>query len=148
MILVAGATGLVGGMIARGVLEQGRDTRIHVRPGSTYQALMAAGAQPILGDLKDPSSLVAVCAGVETVITSASAGQRGGGDTPETVDLEGNRHLIDAARMASVSQFVFISTIGADEVVRRTVTAALTRFRTSAGGYRQRNTFRSIIAAS
>src|SRR5262245_6377111 len=115
MILVAGATGLVGGMIAHGLLKGSQVVRILVRPGSNYQSLVAAGAQPILGDLRDPSSLVPACAGVGTVITTASAGQRGGDDTPETVDLEGNRHLIDAGRAAGARQFVFISTIGADE---------------------------------
>lgn len=115
MILVVGATGVVGGMIARRLLEQEWDVRILVRPGSNYQPLVKAGAQPVAGDLKDPASLASVCAGVEAVITTATAGSRGGPDTPQTVDLEGNRHLIDAAREAQVRQFIFVSTIAADE---------------------------------
>jgi len=115
MILVVGATGVVGGMIARGLLEQGHAVRILARPGSPYQPLVDAGAQPVMGDLKDPASLAPACAGVATVITTATAGQRGGADTPETVDAAGNRHLIDAARAAGVGQFIFISTIAADE---------------------------------
>lgn len=115
MILVVGATGLVGGMITRDLLEQGREVRVLVRPGSPYRALVEAGATPVMGDLKDPASLVAACAGVETVVTTASAGQRGGADTPQTVDLEGNRHLIDAAREARVRQFIFVSAFTADE---------------------------------
>ena len=63
MILVVGATGTVGGMIARGLLEQGRDVRIPVRPGSNYRPLVDAGAEPVVGDLKDPPSLVPACAG-------------------------------------------------------------------------------------
>ena len=115
MILVVGATGLVGGMTTRGLLKQGNDLRILVRPGSPYQPLVDAGAQPVLGDLKDPPSLAAACAGVKTVITTASAGQRGGDDTPQTVDLEGNQHLIDAARAVGVRQFIFVSAFSADE---------------------------------
>jgi NADH dehydrogenase len=110
-----GATGLVGGMIARSLLERGQDVRILVRPSSNYQPLVDAGARPVEGDLKDPASLVPACSGVETLITTATAGSRGGADTPQTVDLEGNRHLIDAARQAGVRQFIFVSTIGADE---------------------------------
>jgi NADH dehydrogenase len=102
-------------MIARDLLGQGRDVRILVRPGSPYQSLVEAGAMPFAGDLKDPASLVAACAGVETVVTTASAGQRGGADTPQTVDLEGNRHLINAARGAGVRQFIFVSAFSADE---------------------------------
>ncbi|HEY3059278.1 MAG TPA: SDR family oxidoreductase [Chloroflexota bacterium] len=115
MVLVVGATGLVGGMITRRLLEQGRDVRILVRPNSHYQPLVAAGAKPVEGDLKDRSSLVAVCEGVDRLITTASAGSRGGADTPDSVDLQGNCHLIDAARAAGVQQFIFVSTIGADE---------------------------------
>ncbi len=115
MILVVGATGMVGGMIARGLLEQGRDVRILVRPGSNYRPLIEAGAQPAEGDLKDAASLAPALAGIDTVIATATAGSRGGADTPQAVDLEGNRHLIDAARQAGVRQFIFVSTIAAGE---------------------------------
>jgi NADH dehydrogenase len=69
----------------------------------------------VFGDLKDPGSLAVACAGVDVVVTTATSGSRGGADTPETVDLRGNRDLIDAAHAAGVQQFVFVSTIAADE---------------------------------
>jgi NADH dehydrogenase len=102
-------------MIARGLLRRGQEVRILARTGSDYQPLVDSGARPILGDLKEPASLTPACQGVDVVITTASAGSRGGADTAESVDVEGNRHLIDAAREAGVRQLVFISTIGADE---------------------------------
>jgi NADH dehydrogenase len=115
MILVAGSTGLVGGMIARSLLERGDDVSILVRRGSNYQPLVEAGAKAIEGDLKDPASLAAACRDVDVLITTASAGQRGGADTPQTVDLDGNRNLIDAARAAGVRQFIFVSALTASE---------------------------------
>jgi uncharacterized protein YbjT (DUF2867 family) len=115
VILVVGATGLVGGIIARSLLERREDVRILVRPGSNYHPLVAAGAQAVEGDVKEPASLVAAMTGMDVVITTASAGQRGGADTPQTVDLEGNRHLIETARGAGVRQFIFISTLMASE---------------------------------
>jgi NADH dehydrogenase len=115
MILVVGATGLVGGQIARTLLEQGRTTRVLVRSQSPYEQLVNAGAQPVFGDLKGPASLVSALDGVDTVITTATAGSRGGTDTPEAVDLAGNRSLIDAARRAGVRHFILTSTIAADE---------------------------------
>jgi NADH dehydrogenase len=113
MILVAGATGHVGGMIARGLLAQERPVRALVRDGSDYRGLVAAGAQTVLGDLKHPASLQRAVSGVEVVITTASAGQRGGADNPMSVDLEGNQHLIAAARAAGVRQFIYISALTA-----------------------------------
>lgn len=113
--LMVGATGQLGGLIARRLLQQ--DTgpvRVLVRPSSGYQALIDAGAEPAFGDLKDGVSLHRACADVQTVITTANSAQRGGPDTPETVDLHGNRNLIEAARSAGVRQFIFTSALGAD----------------------------------
>jgi len=111
MILVVGSTGRVGGMITRTLLEQDRQLRILVRSGSGHHAFVAAGAEAAFGDLKDPASLAVACRGVDTVITTASAGERGGDDTAQTVDLEGNANLIEAARGAGVKQFIFVSAL-------------------------------------
>ena len=111
MILVVGATGFVGGMITRTLLQQARPVRILVRRGSDYQPFVDAGAEPSLGDLKDPTSLAAALRGIDVVITTASAGSRGGADTAQTVDLDGNRSLIEAARTANVKQFIFVSAL-------------------------------------
>lgn len=114
MILVAGATGLLGSQIAHQLLQTRQDVRVLVRPNASYQTLVEKGAIPFLGDLKEPSSLRTALAGADTVITTATAGGRGGDDTIESVDLAGNRNLIDAAAQAGVRQFIFVSTLGAD----------------------------------
>lgn len=109
MILVAGATGMLGGLITRGLLGQGRAVRILVRPPSAYQDLVIAGAEPVFGDLKNRSSLDTACEGADVVVTTATAAQRAEPDTIDTVDREGNRNLIEAAHAAGVRQFVFVS---------------------------------------
>ncbi len=114
LILVAGATGNLGGAIAQILLAQGRNVRVLVRPNSNYQPLAQAGANPVFGDLKDPASLSPACEDVDTVITTANSALRGGEDNPQTVDLQGNRNLIDAAKSAGVKQFIFVSMVGAD----------------------------------
>ena len=112
MILVVGATGSLGGMITRALLARGEDVRVLVRPGSDYQPLVEAGAQAVLGDLKDPATLGPACDGIDVVITTANTATRGGEDTVQTVDVVGNRQLIDAARAAGVKQFIFTSALG------------------------------------
>ncbi len=114
MILVVGATGRVGGMVAQRLLADGRPVRILVRPGSDYEALVAAGAEPVMGDLKRPSSLRPACQGVQAIVTTANAAGRGGDDTFQTVDDEGNHNLIDAAAEAGVGRFLFTSVMGSD----------------------------------
>jgi uncharacterized protein YbjT (DUF2867 family) len=126
MILVVGATGVVGGMTARGLLEQGKEVRVLVRRDSpssqlvqqglatSAEALIELGAHPVHGDLRDRASLDAALEGVETVLSTANSATRGGADNPQSVDLDGNRNLIEAARDAGVEHFVFISLLGAD----------------------------------
>ena len=127
MILVVGATGVVGGMIARRLLEKDKEVRVLVRRDSpssqliqqglatSAEELIKAGAQPVHGDLRDRASLDdAVDGVVETVITTANSAMRGGADNPQSVDLEGNRNLIEAARAAGVEHFIFVSLLGAD----------------------------------
>jgi uncharacterized protein YbjT (DUF2867 family) len=112
MILVAGATGIVGTMIVNGLLDQGKRVRILVRAGSDYAQMERAGAEPVLGDLRDRPSLDRAMQGVETVVTTANSALRGGGDNVETVERDGNRNLIDSAREAGVKHFIFTSALG------------------------------------
>lgn len=112
MILVAGATGQLGGLITRRLLDEGREVRILVRPGSDYAGLVEAGAAAAIGDLKEPDSLAPAVAGIDTVVTTANSARRGGDDTPETVDRQGNANLIEAAQRAGVRRFIFFTGLG------------------------------------
>jgi NADH dehydrogenase len=114
MILVVGDTGRLGSLIAQTLLGQGKPVRILVRGGSSPDTLLAAGAQPVTGDLKDPQSLTVACAGVDAVITTANSMGRGGGDTVESVDRVGNANLVDAAAAERIGHFVFTSVLGAN----------------------------------
>lgn len=104
MNLVVGSTGLLGGLIVNKLLARRKAVRAMVRQPSHI-----SGAETVLGDLKDPASLDRACHGVTTVITTANSAQRGGADTIESVDQEGNRALIRAAANAGVRHFVFVS---------------------------------------
>ena len=114
MILVAGATGMVGGMIVDGLVARGKRVRALVRSAKSAEIFQARGVDTALGDFKDRASLDRACAGAEVVITTANSASRGGSDTPESVEEQGNRNLIDAARAAGVRQFVFVSALGSD----------------------------------
>lgn len=125
MILIVGATGTLGGIITQQLLSAGRDVRILLRHNSPAEqmaaqgmatsprSLIGAGAKPVYGDLKDRPSLKQACKGVETVITTANSAMRGGEETVDTVDRQGNRNLIEAAKTAGVKQFIFVSFLGA-----------------------------------
>ena len=112
MILVIGATGQLGGKIARGLLAQGKAVRVLARPGSAVAPLAALGASVVHGDLRDRASLDLACRGAATVVTTANSARRTGEDNAETVDLRGTRDLIDAAQATGVEHFIYTSVLG------------------------------------
>ncbi len=112
LVLVVGATGDLGGAITRVLLAKGERVRVLVRPPSNYKPMVDAGAEPVFGDLKVRSSLDPACKGAKVLITTANSAKHGGEDNPQSVDLEGNRKLIDAAKAAGVTHFIFVSISG------------------------------------
>jgi uncharacterized protein YbjT (DUF2867 family) len=112
MDLVAGATGLVGGLIAKQLCARGRAVRAIVRGGSARkeaEPLARAGADIIDGDLTDPQSIARACQGVETVVCTATAMPNAGGDALRRIDHDGVLGLIAEAERAGVRRFVYTS---------------------------------------
>jgi len=112
-VLVVGATGLLGTEICSLLAQKGHRVRGIARPtadAAKVERLRSLGVGLVSADLKDPKSLERVCRGEEAVITTASITfSRQPGDTIETVDRDGQRHLIDAAKREHVGRFVYIS---------------------------------------
>ncbi len=113
MVLVVGATGLVGMDVCERLRKRGETVRALVRATSAQEKrarLQQIGAQLAEGDLKSPEMLKRACAGVTSVVSTASATlSRQKGDTIESVDHLGQLALVDAAESAGVQRFVYIS---------------------------------------
>ncbi|MEO6212143.1 MAG: SDR family oxidoreductase [Vicinamibacterales bacterium] len=116
MILVVGSTGTVGQQVVQLLVARGHRVRALVRTGSNrakVEPLEKAGIMLFAGDLKDAASIRAACAGVETVVSTASASiSRGEGDTIQSVDRDGQLGLVDAAKDAGVRHFIYVSFSG------------------------------------
>jgi uncharacterized protein YbjT (DUF2867 family) len=113
MILVVGATGLVGSDVCQRLVKRGKQVRALVRVTSDknkVEALRSAGVELCLGDLKQPESLAAACTGASAIVSTASATlSRAEGDSIESVDDTGQLNLVKAAMAAQVEHFVFVS---------------------------------------
>jgi uncharacterized protein YbjT (DUF2867 family) len=115
MQLVVGATGVVGGMAARRLRDLGYDVRAVVRGDTARpeaQALSRLGVNVVAGELGDPVAIAEACAGVETVVCTATAMPNVAGDALQRVDHEGVLALIAAAEGAGVRRFVYTSFSG------------------------------------
>jgi uncharacterized protein YbjT (DUF2867 family) len=115
MILVVGATGLVGSEICGQLAARGKQVRALVRATADpakVDRLRALGAEITVGDLRDANSLRAACRGANAVITTASAlpfTYEPGLNTPQTTDQDGYLNLIAAARETGARHFVYTS---------------------------------------
>lgn len=115
MILVVGATGMLGGEICRRLAATGRPVRALVRETSAADkvaGLRALGVETLVGALQDRASLDAACRGVSGVITTVSSmpfSYRPGENDIRTTDTDGAMRLIDAAVAAGVGHFAYTS---------------------------------------
>ena len=113
MVLVVGATGLVGSSVCERLARRGEKVRALIRGTSAKEkiaALQSFGVDLRVGDLKDPGSIAAACRGVNAVISTASSTlSRQAGDSIESVDLAGQLSLVNTARSCNVERFLFVS---------------------------------------
>jgi dihydroflavonol-4-reductase len=110
-VLVTGASGFLGWHVARLLRERGFVVRALVRPGSR---LCELDAEPVTGDLRDPASVDRAVAGCGLVYHVAADYRLWAKDPRELYrsNVEGTRHLLDAARRARVERVVYTSTVG------------------------------------
>lgn len=116
---ITGATGFVGAALAEQLAEAGWELVTLVRAGSDTARLSELGATLVNGDLKDGSTYATALAGCQVVFHCAAL--TGVGHSVKSfyeVNLEGTRHLLDAAITAGVEKFVFVSSIVVYELDR------------------------------
>jgi uncharacterized protein YbjT (DUF2867 family) len=113
MVLVVGATGLLGSEICEKLARRGEKVTALVRESSSKEKLAALeswGVELRLGDLKDADSLAAACREVDAVISTASSTlSRQAGDSIESVDRDGQLNLVNAAKNRKIERFLFVS---------------------------------------
>lgn len=104
-VLVTGASGMLGGAVARTMLSRGHSVRTFQRRGSAVE-----GAQDIQGDLADPAAVAQAVDGMDGVIHLAAKVSFTGDESQfHRVNVLGTASLLEAARAAGVQRFVHVS---------------------------------------
>ena len=111
---LTGASGFLGGHVARLLVEEGRSVRALVRPSSDLGGLADLAIETVTGDLGDPASLAAALEGCRELFHVA-ADYRLWAPNPAEIyasNVEGTRNILQAARDAGVERVVYTSTVG------------------------------------
>jgi uncharacterized protein YbjT (DUF2867 family) len=112
MLLLTGATGLVGSTLLPRLLAEGRNVRCLVRDPRRLGA-QRVRVQIALGDLTDPPSFRNALRGVQTVVhLAASIRDQPRGSIEELGGIATWR-MVEAAERQGVERFVFFSALGA-----------------------------------
>ncbi len=117
LVLVTGATGLVGGHVVERLHLANVPVRALVRESADTQLLQEWGTELIAGDLSDSESLQRAAGGATVIVhCAAKVGDWGPVDAYRGINVEGTRMLLDAAlQSGSLKRFVHISSLGVYE---------------------------------
>jgi uncharacterized protein YbjT (DUF2867 family) len=112
MLLLTGATGLVGSALLRRLVAEGQPVRCLVRDPRRLGA-QRVRVQIALGDLTDPPSFRNAMRGVDTVVHLAASTRDQPRGSIEELAAIATWRMVEAARRAGVKRFVFFSALGA-----------------------------------
>ncbi len=110
--LIAGATGYIGGKLARRLCESGVKTRCMARNPGSASELDALGCELVKADVLDRSTLAPALDGVGVAYYLVHSMGRGGDGDFEERDREGAANFARAADDAGLRQIVYLGGLG------------------------------------
>ncbi len=111
--LVTGATGFVGGAIARRLIAQGHSVRALVRPESRSTLPEDPAIEAVAGNVTDRPSVEKAIEGADGVFHVAAVYSYWHRDPSETyrVNVDGTENVLAAAKSSGIGRAVFTSTV-------------------------------------
>jgi dihydroflavonol-4-reductase len=116
-VFLTGATGFIGGHVARKLRERGDEVRVLVRSAAKGAALEALGCELVVGDLSDEAALATGLEGCDALIHNAAVYKVGIPESEHRAMYEANvlgtERALGAALKAGTPKVVYVSTVGA-----------------------------------
>jgi uncharacterized protein YbjT (DUF2867 family) len=112
VIAVVGATGYIGGLLARHLAESGEEVAALARSPKKAEDLAAAGCEVRRADVLEPDTLVPALEGCEVAYFLVHAMGRGGDADFAQREQDGARNFARAAAEAGVKRIVYLGGLG------------------------------------
>lgn len=115
MWFVTGATGHIGNVLVRKLVERGEQVRALVLPGEGTDPVQGSGVDVFVGDVLDRDSLFKAAQGVEGIyhLAGVISIMPGADELVRRVNIEGTRNILSVARELQVRKFIYTSSIHA-----------------------------------
>src|SRR3990170_3824378 len=108
-VLITGGTGALGSEVARRLAQAGYAVRVMSRRAAPAEGARTEWAR---AQIETGEGLAEAVAGVDVIVHCASSPFR----RTREVDVEGTRRLLEVAKAAGVSHFLYISIVGIDRI--------------------------------
>ncbi|MFZ5445223.1 MAG: NAD-dependent epimerase/dehydratase family protein [Myxococcota bacterium] len=113
--VVTGATGHLGNVLVRALLERGEAVRAVLAPGEDARPLDGLPVERVEGDVRSPEAMVRCFEGARDVfhlagIVSISQGQEA---LMEAVNVGGTRNVLEAAKKVGARRLIYVGSIHA-----------------------------------
>ncbi|MEO6817955.1 MAG: hopanoid-associated sugar epimerase [Edaphobacter sp.] len=112
-VFITGATGFVGGHVARAYASEGASLRLLTRQTSRLDSLVGIDAETVVGDLREPEKLRSALTGCDALVHVAADYRLWVRDPAQmyAANVDGTRELLRIAREVGVQRVVYTSSV-------------------------------------
>lgn len=114
-VLLAGATGYLGGFLLKVLIERKNQVVAILRNPDSLQNDHENYLEIKQAQVTRPETLRDICKGIDTVISTLGITRQKDGLTYMDVDYQANLNLLEEAKKAGVKHFVYVSAINGDK---------------------------------
>jgi uncharacterized protein YbjT (DUF2867 family) len=129
-VLLAGATGYLGGHILKELIRRGINTTIIVRKANRISIELRDHEQIniVEAEVTRPETISNSCREIDTVISTVGITKQKDGLTYMDVDYQANLNLLHEAVKRGVRKFIYVSVLNGEELKHLSICAAKERF--------------------
>jgi uncharacterized protein YbjT (DUF2867 family) len=127
-VLLAGATGYLGGYIAKELLGRSYPFKVLVRNPERLIEKNIEVTEIVQAEITKPESIQNCCEDIDVVISTVGITTQKDGLTYMDVDFQGNMNLLEEAKKSGVKKFIYISVLNGENLRHTALCNAKERF--------------------